>query len=65
MKARIELTGPGRGQIYLDGVKQDRTVGFWASGRVGKGNRLVIEYAPDILEIEGDFGPAAESGDSQ
>ena len=65
MKARIELTGPGRGQVYLDGVKQERTIGFWASGRVGKANRLVIEYAPDILEIDGDFGPIAESEDPQ
>lgn len=53
-KVRIELTGPGRGEIWINGVKQERVVAFSLQSRAGGRNVLKVEYHDFDSEVVGD-----------
>jgi hypothetical protein len=57
-KVRIEMTGPGRGDIWLNGEKQKNVVGFKLECHVGELNVLKIEYVDFTGEIVGDIDVA-------
>lgn len=59
---RIELTGSGQGQIYLEGVRQQRVVGFSLEVRVGKPNLLKIDYDSTTAIVSGDVEVADGRG---
>lgn len=54
-KVRIELTTPGRGDIYIAGVRQERVLGFTLEVRAGKSNILKIQYDSSTAVIAGDM----------
>lgn len=57
---RISMTSPGHGDVYIDGVRQERILGFTLQVRVGKTNRLKIDYDSVTADISGDIEVVAE-----
>jgi hypothetical protein len=50
---RVEMTGPGRGRVFVDGEELKGVVGVAFSARVGEMNRLTIDLLTMNMEISG------------
>lgn len=48
------MEGHGRGQVYIDGVRQERLIGFKVEAGVGQVNKLTLILMPDVIEFDGE-----------
>lgn len=48
---RIEITQPGRGQVWVDGVKVPRVRSVRASAAIDEPNLVTIELVPDHISL--------------
>jgi hypothetical protein len=52
---KIVMTGHGRGEIFIDGIKVPNTLGFAIESMAGETNKLSLQLLPARIEVEGPF----------
>lgn len=54
IKARIVMTAPGRGEVFIDGIKVPHLNAFSLECKAGEYNKLRLELFAEEVEFEGE-----------
>lgn len=50
-QVRIELTGPGRGKVFVDGVELPGVRAIDLSAGIDRANLVILELIPETVEV--------------
>lgn len=63
---KLKLTDHGKGEVWIDGLKQEGVRAFTLSARAGETNILTVEFIAEQVEVDGvmdiDVTPLANEG---